>query len=192
MCIAANPVKRINEINPADMKKIGLFYGPEKGSVERVAHLIAGMIGEGRVELHPVNSLGAGDIEKYENLIFGISTVGRETWEAEGKDAGWDWFLPEIDRVNWENKKVALFGLGDHITYADFFVDALGLLGKRLLDNGADIIGRVSPEGYTFSHSKGLIDGKFIGLPLDEDYEADKTPARVERWLEEILPRFHR
>jgi len=188
----AHPVHWIKKINPADMEKIGLFYGPEKGSVERVARLIADMIGERRVELLPVKSSGAADIEKYENLIFGISTVGRETWEAEGPDADWDRFLPEIDRVNWENKKVALFGLGDHIAYADFFVDALGVLGKRLLDNGADIIGRVSPEGYTFSHSKGLIDGKFIGLPLDEDYEADKTSPRVEKWLEEILPRFHR
>lgn len=174
------------------MKKIGLFYGPEKGSVEKAARLIADMIGEGRVNLHSVKNSGAGDMEKYENLIFGISTVGRETWEAEGPDADWDRFLPEVDRVNWKNKKVALFGLGDHVAYANFFVDALGVLGKRLLDNGAEIIGRVSPEGYTFSHSKGLIDGKFIGLPLDEDYEADKTPSRVEKWLEGILPRFYR
>ena len=33
-----------------------------------------------------------------------------------------------------------------------------------------------------------LRDGKFIGLPLDEDYEADKTDVRIEEWLERIVP----
>lgn len=159
--------------------------------MERVAHLLAEMIGRENVELNPVISAGPADIEKYENIIFGISTVGRETWEAEGPDSDWDIFMPMLEKVNWEGKVVALYGLGDHIAYAEYFVDALGTLGEELLKNGAHIVGHVSPEEYNFIQSKGVIDGKFIGLPLDEDYEADKTTGRLERWLKEIIPAFH-
>ncbi len=173
------------------MKKIGIFYGPEKGSVERTAQLLADMIGPEKTDLWLVKESKASDVEQYENIIFGISTVGRETWEAEGPDADWDHFLPEIDQVDWSGKTVALYGLGDHIAYADYFVDALGVLANRLLENGAKIVGRVSPEGYTFTSSKGIIDGEFIGLPLDEDYESDKTPGRLGNWLKKILPAFH-
>ena len=39
-----------------------------------------------------------------------------------------------------------------------------------------------------FNDSRALKEGRFIGLPLDEDYESDKTEGRIEQWLEKIRP----
>ena len=41
---------------------------------------------------------------------------------------------------------------------------------------------------YVFNDSRALKEGRFIGLPLDEDYESDKTEGRIEQWLEKIRP----
>ncbi len=58
------------------MSKIGLFFGPLKGSVNRVAEKVKAAIGEQHVDLISVNDAAATDLEKYDLIIFGISTVG--------------------------------------------------------------------------------------------------------------------
>lgn len=172
------------------MKKIGLFYGPIRGSVEQVATKIAKQIGEDKVDVRPVKEATAKDFDEYKNIILGISTIGSETWQSESPANDWDKFLSQLDHVNYTDKTFALFGLGDHISYPLHFVDALGILGKILIQNEAKIIGRVPTENYEFEDSGGVIDGKFIGLPIDEDFEADKTDSRIEEWLDLILPLF--
>ena len=172
------------------MNKIGIFYGPVGGSTERVAMKVAKALGEKNIELVLVKNAKVSDIERFDNIIFGISTIGKETWHSDKSAADWDIFLPNLDEVDFSKKKVALFGLGDSISYAQYFVDALGTLGRKLLELNANIIGQVSPKGYTFDESQGLIDGKFIGLPIDEDFEDDMTDKRVKSWVAEIKPRF--
>ena len=51
---------------------------------------------------------------------------------------------------------------------------------------GANIIGAVSTDGYTFDESEAVVDGKFVGLALDEVNEDDKTDERINAWVEEI------
>lgn len=170
------------------MKKIGLFYGPLGGGVEKIALKIAGRLGNDQLDMVPVVSAGTEDLKKYENIIFGISTIGSHTWEMETPSKEWDMFLPVLEKANLEGKVIALYGLGDHITYADHFVDSLGILGKKLLKKNALIVGRCTTDNYEFNHSEAIIDGKFIGLPLDEDFEADKTDERLGNWLDGILP----
>jgi len=62
----------------------------------------------------------------------------------------------------------------------------MGILAKELIAQGAQVIGQWPTDGYSFTDSEALINGKFIGLPIDEDYEADKTIARVKGWVELI------
>ncbi len=172
------------------MNKIGLFYGPVGGSVEKVAKKLVKMIGEDKVDIIPVRDASAADVNKYSKVIFGISTIGSHTWQKETPSKDWDGFLQELDHIDYNNKSIALYGLGDHLTYALHFVDSLGVLGKLLMDKGAKIIGQTSPEDYDFKDSDALINGEFIGLPLDEDYESDKTDERLQNWLNKILPLF--
>lgn len=172
------------------MSKIGLFYGPEGGNVEKVAQIIAKKIDTAEVEVIKVKEIEADVVAQYSNIIMGISTLGRHTWSSDNSGNDWDVFLPKLNGLDLKGKKVALFGLGDHIAYADFFVDSMGDLAEVIKETGAELIGSVSDEGYEFNESRAFVDGKFIGLPLDEDFESDMTEKRVNNWLKQILPVF--
>ncbi len=172
------------------MSKIGLFFGPEKGSVHRVADKIGNAIGKDKVEMVSVNDANADDLDNYEKIIFGISTVGKETWDSEYSNTDWSKFLPEISKIDFSGKTIAIFGLGDHVTYPDHFVNAMGVLAKEILKDNANIVGKVDPSEYEFDDSEAIIDGQFIGLPIDEDFEPELTDDRIAKWLESIRADF--
>lgn len=172
------------------MKRTAIFYGPEKGSVNRVADMIRDLIGHDKVEMVPVRKATAADFERFEQIIFGISTVGKETWDGKPAKTDWGIFLPEVSKGNFVGKKVALFGLGDHITYASSFVDFLGLLAGELQKANAVIYGQVPVEGYEFEESEAVVEGRFVGLPLDEDFEPEKTEGRVKAWIDLLKKDF--
>ncbi len=172
------------------MSTIGLFFGPSKGSVHRVAEKVKTAFGEQVVDMIPVHDASIADLEKYDRIIFGISTVGKETWDSNYSNTDWAKFFPNISKVDFSGKTVAIFGLGDHLTYSSHFVNAIGVLAKQLLKNGAKIVGEVDPSGYEFDDSEALIDGKFIGLPIDEDFEPELTDERVANWVKSIKPAF--
>lgn len=172
------------------MSKIGLFFGPLKGSVHRVAEKVKAALGEQNVDMISVNDASISDLEKYDLIIFGISTVGKETWDSNYSNTDWSKFFPNISKVDFSGKTVAIFGLGDHITYSSYFVNAIGVLAKDLLKNGANLVGKVDTAGYDFDESEAVIDGMFIGLPIDEDFEPELTDERVSNWVNSIKPAF--
>ena len=53
---------------------------------------------------------------------------------------------------------------------------------------GANVIGAVATDGYTFDDSESVVDGKFVGLALDEVNEDSKTDERIDNWVAEIKP----
>lgn len=173
------------------MSKIGLFFGPLKGSVNRVADMICDKIGKDRVEMVHVKTATAVDFNRFDKIIFGISTVGKETWDASISKTDWGIFLPEVSKGNFKGKTVAIFGLGNHVTYAASFVDFMGLLADELLKTEARIVGQVPVDGYEFEESAAIYNNQFIGLPLDEDFEPELTPERVDKWLEILKKDFN-
>ena len=172
------------------MERIAIFFGPLNGSVHRVAKLIASKIGPENIDLIHITEASAADLEKYTKIIFGISTVGKDSWQQKFDNTDWSHFFPIVSAFNFTGKKVAIFGLGDHITYAYHFVDSMGLLGKVVLKQGGEIFGRVSTEGYTFQDSDAIIEGQFIGLPVDEDFEPELTEERVSAWVDSLMKVF--
>ncbi len=172
------------------MSKIGLFFGPLKGSVHRVAEKVKAAFGEQVVDMISVNDASISDLEKYDLIIFGISTVGKETWDSNYSNTDWSKFFPNISKVDFSGKTVAIFGLGDHVTYSSHFVNAMGVLAKDLLKNKANIVGKVDPAGYEFDDSESLFDGMFIGLPIDEDFEPELTDERISNWVNSLKPAF--
>lgn len=172
------------------MSKIGLFFGPLKGSVQRVAEKVQAALGEQNVEMIPVNDADAIDLEKFDKIIFGISTVGKETWDQDFSNTDWSKFFPNISKLDYSGKTVAIFGLGDHITYSSYFVNAMGVLAKELMENGATLVGKVDPSFYEFDDSEAIIDGMFTGLPIDEDFQPELTDERIANWIKDIKPAF--
>ncbi len=171
------------------MEKIALIYGPQGGSVEKVAKMIREKAGD-RVDLIPVDKVTIDDINRYENIIFGLSTVGADSWDMENTKDPWAKILKDLDKVNYLGKTFALFGLGNQVMYPAHFVDAMGVIGRELLRHGARIVGQQPVGDYHFEDSEAVIDDHFIGLPLDEDTEPEKTSGRLDKWLEVILKEF--
>lgn len=172
------------------MSKIAIFYGPIGGAVNRVANKIKDAIGEEKVDMVAVKDSSAADLAKYDKIIFGLSTVGKDTWDSSYSNNDWGKFLPEIGKAGYEGKTIAVFGLGDHVTYAHGFVDHIGLLAKELMKNGATLVGQVSIDDYEFEESDAVVDNKFLGLPVDEDFEPELTDERVANWINLIRSDF--
>ncbi len=168
------------------MEKIGIFYGPEGGNVEKVALVVAQLIGSDKVDLIPVRDADERTVNKYDRLIFGLSTVGKSNWDSENKNTDWDLFFPTLKFVDWEDKKVAIFGLGNQIQYPHHFVDAMGWLYELLEGLKVTVVGWCPADGYTYKESEGVRDGQFVGLPLDEDFEPDMTQKRVAAWVQQL------
>ena len=64
--------------------------------------------------------------------------------------------------------------------------DAMEELYTAFLQSGAKMIGKVPTSGYTYDESKSVIDGKFCGLPIDEDNESELTDQRLQAWVQQI------
>ena len=86
--------------------------------------------------------------------------------------------------LNLAGKIVALFGCGDSESYPDTFCDGMGIIYENLKESGCHFVGAVPDAGYTYSSSVAVIDGKFVGLAVDEMNESDKTDKRVTEWTD--------
>ncbi len=157
-----------------------VIYGSSTGTCEAIAEKIASKLG---CEAVNVQDLTADIITNHQNLILGTSTWGA----GELQD---DWYdgLKTLQSSDLKGKTIAIFGCGDCATYSDTFVGGMGELYNGIKDSGAHFIGRVATDGYTFDDSEAVINGKFIGLPLDDINEDDKTDIRIETWLAQVSP----
>lgn len=162
------------------MKSTIVIYGSTTGTCEAIAEKIASKIG---ASILNVQNLDSDVISRYDNLILGTSTWG----SGEMQD---DWYdgLPKLQKSDLSGKTIALFGCGDADSYGDTFVGGMAEIYNGVKDSGVNIVGSVSVEGYTFDGSEAVIDGKFVGLPLDDVNECEKTDSRIDAWLEQIKP----
>ena len=172
------------------MSKIGIFYGPQGGNVEAVTKILATKIGEENLDLIPVKTANKEKLESYDKIIFGISSLGKDAWENDVK-TDWDEFLPIVEGANLSNKTIAAFGLGNAVTYPSHFVESLGHLGASLKEKAVELVGEMPNEGFEYQESSAIKDnGNFYGLVLDHDNEAEKTEARIEKWLPSLKAAF--
>ncbi len=167
------------------MKNVGIFYGSSTGNTEAAAKKLQQEFGPDKAQIFDVANAKASDMDNFPNLIFGSSTWGMGDLEEEFEE-----FVSEIQQENLEGKKVAIFGCGDQEAYADSFVDAMGLIYEVLRNKGCDIVGKISTEGYEFDESKAVVNGQFIGLPLDEDNQSDLTDERIKSWADQLKKEF--
>lgn len=163
------------------MKTIGIFYGSSTGTTENVAQRIAEKSGIDKAHIHEVASASPADLAPYEVLLLGSST-----WGAGDLQDDWYDFLEKIKKTDLSGKIVALFGCGDSSSFSDTFCDAIGTLYTDLQGTGCRFIGAVDTDGYTFDASTAVVDGKFVGLALDELNEDDQTDTRIDHWIETL------
>lgn len=167
------------------MAQIGIFYGGSlKGSTYKTATSISEYFGKDQVSLHNVNEATKEDLEKYSFLILGTSA-----WGIGEMHQDWERFIDVLAEANLDQKKVALFGLGDQIEYPESFVDGMGTVFCRL-PYKQNVVGFWPTKGYSFYFSTAEIDGKFVGLAIDEDSQPELTDERIQKWVEQLKSEF--
>ena len=164
--------------------KIGLFYGSTTCYTEIVAEKIQALIGADIVELNNIKQVPLAAMAQYDILILGLSTWDfgeiQEDWEAH-----WD----DIAGVDLSGKIIAIYGMGDQIGYAEWFIDAVGMLHDAIAPQQPLRIGFWPTTGYDFIASKALTaDGtEFVGLALDDENQYEQTDERLNAWVSQIL-----
>jgi len=174
------------------MKKIGIFYWPLKGNVEKVARAIAEKLDSYNVDIKSLGDISYKELFDYDFLIFGNSTVGASHWEDATKDNKWYVMLHELEKnhadFNW--KKIAIFGLGDQVNYPNNFADSLEVTHSHFVKHKAKIVGNWPNIGYEFKESKSLVGNNFLGLVLDLDNQPETLEDYTSRWVEILKKEF--
>lgn len=163
------------------MKNICVIYGSSTGTCQGLAEKIGQQLGVQDDGMIDVQNLSADVVNKYDVLILGTSTWGA----GEMQD---DWYdgVKVLKQAGLQGKAVAVFGCGDSESYSDTFCGGMAELYNAARDAGATMMGEVATDGYNFDDSEAVVDGKFVGLALDEVNEDDKTDSRIEAWVEEL------
>jgi flavodoxin I len=123
--------------------------------------------------------------------------VGTPTWNTNAdtfrSGTGWDDLyydkLPDLKSI-LEGKKVAVFGLGDQISYGENYADATGELYSVFESLGCDMVpyAHTSQDGYDHVTSKSILPDSdlFCGLLLDQINQDDLTDNRISNWIENL------
>lgn len=160
------------------MGKTIVVYGSSTGMCEEIAGKIASKLSVSAIN---VTDLNADVLAGNDNLLIGTSTWGA----GELQD---DWYdgVDLLKGTDLAGKVVAVFGCGDSAGYSDTFCGGMRELYDAAKAGGATLVGEVSTEGYTFDGSDAIVDGKFVGLALDDVNEDDMTDSRIDAWLGQI------
>lgn len=160
------------------MGKTAIIYGSTTGTTEDIAGRIASKLNIAQGDIYEISKVTADTVAGYDTLLLGSSTWG-------SGDLQDDWYdgIETLKGADLTGKKIALFGCGDSSSYSDTFCSALGTIYNDLKDSGATFVGSVDPSDYTFDGSDAVVDGQFVGLPIDEVNESDKTDERISNWV---------
>jgi len=174
------------------MGKIGIFFGTDSGTTRLMAKKMAKKLGDGQCDKPlNVNRIGVEELLKYDALILGTPSYGEGDLpgvETGVKDGSWQEFMPKLAQADLSGKRIALYGLGNQDKYPERFADSLYTLYTQLQACGAQIVGGWSTEGYQFDQSKAVVDGKFVGLVLDQNNQALLSDERMDAWLAMVVP----
>lgn len=168
--------------------KIGLFYGSNTGNTELDAELIKKTFetfAPVTVDLFNIGQVDLSEMLSYDRLI-----IGCPTWNIGQLQDDWDLKYDQLDRLDLHGKRVALFAPGDQYGYPDNYCDAIGVIGKKLEERGAELVGFTDASDYQFDHSLAVEDGIFLGLALDDDNEAELTEPRIRDWVLQLIVDF--
>ncbi|NJB81685.1 flavodoxin [Wenyingzhuangia aestuarii] len=163
-------------------KAIGLFFGSDTGITEEITYDIVDAFEN--VEVKEISEASTKDFEKYDFIILGLST-----WYDGDLQSDWEDFFEEFKTIDFTNKKVAIYGLGDQIGYAEYFIDGVGMLAEVILENGGEVIGKWPVKDYRHTESKAIIpddEDYFYGLALDNDNESDLNEERITTWIAQL------
>lgn len=164
------------------MASVGLFFGSDTGNTEHVSKMIQKELSKDLIDVKDIAKSTKEEIAEYDLLLFGIPT-----WYYGEAQCDWDDFFPELEEIDFNDKLVAIFGCGDQEDYAEYFLDAMGMVRDIVESKGGIIVGNWPTDSYDFEASKALVDDDhFVGLGIDEDRQPELTDQRVRQWCAQL------
>jgi flavodoxin I len=168
------------------METILLTYAPQGGYTEQAAYEIAQKITFAHCTILPGSKLTQKELESYSRIIIGIATLGNDSWNSGRQDPDTVHLQKMITQVDFTNKKIALFGLGNAVLYPSHFIDEVGIFEEHLQSKHATIIGYTPISEYTFKDSKAIRGEYLCGLALDYDTEMHAAQSRISSWVTQL------
>ncbi len=166
------------------MKPVGIFFGSTYGMTEKSALKIQKAFGAKVAQVFNLKNTTVEDMKPFTNLVFGTSAWGIGEMQDE-----WEKTIDHLSLMDFSERKVALFGMGDQKEYPESFVDGLGTLYCRLPDKSC-VVGEWPIDGYDFYFSLANKDGKFVGLALDDHHQEDLSDERIAQWVDQLKKEF--
>ena len=138
------------------MDKVHVIFGSTTGMTETVAAKIAAEFG-----VSPIN-INAADASAFDAELL---VLGSSTWGVGDLQDDWAAQLDAV-KANFAGKKVAVFGLGDSVGFADSFCVAAETIANAAKDSGATLVGDI--------------------LKLDDTNESAQTDGKIAAWVETL------
>ncbi|RXK00732.1 flavodoxin [Arcobacter sp. CECT 8989] len=164
------------------MKNIAIFYASNTGNTKEIAKQISKSL-DG-IKEYDLKVTGCEYMQDYENIILGVST-----WDEGKMQDDWEKVWSEFLNIDFKNKKVAIFGLGNQKRYKNNFLDAMGKIYLQLIKANAQVIGFTSTLGYEFENSEAVIKNSFVGLAIDIEND-EKYLEKIENWTKVLKNEF--
>lgn len=169
------------------MENLVLVYGSSSGKTKEIAEKIVSKLEDSfKISFFDIKTITNEQLEELNNskyVIFGTSTWGIGDLQD-------DWDVYDFNKINVENKKVAIFGLGDCIVFSFTFCDAIKKMYDILLNKNAIIVGKIENCGYTFDKSESFVDNSFLGLALDTENFPEIVDQSINKWIEKLKKEF--
>jgi flavodoxin I len=167
------------------MKKTAIIYSFNTKKSGKIAEKLKEEFNDKAIEMVNVEEITEELFLGYDQAILGVPT-----WFDGELPNYWDEFVPALEELDLKGKKYAIYGLGDQKGYPENFQDGIGLMAGILEEQGAEIVGLTSTEGYTFERSRGVRGDEFLGLALDYENQSAKTKSRITAWVADLKKKF--
>ncbi|MEM9775257.1 MAG: flavodoxin [Chloroflexota bacterium] len=167
-----------------------IFYGSTTGATELIAEKVQAAWASANGETLPI--VNVGDQSQLMNLLqYNKLLLGIPTWNIGKLQDDWEIVYPYLERIDLSDKTIAIFGVGDQYGYPENFQDAMGILGFKLIERGATLVGYTSVTGYEHEYSKAIDGDQFIGLAIDDVNQPELTDGRVKAWVSQVTTEFN-
>lgn len=162
------------------MNKIGIFYGTSGSTTLGIVDELEFQLRKENYQTYNVKD-GIEAMKDYDNLILVTPTYGVGELQPH-----WQKQYETLSKMDFHGKVVGLIGLGNQFAFGESFVGAIRVLYDVIIKNGGKVVGFVSDKEYSHEETTSVIDGNFVGLPIDEINQGSKTPQRIISWLEVV------
>ena len=167
------------------MNKTAIIYSFNTKKTGKVAEKIRENFNDDQVEMVNAEEITEEVFMSFDQIIMGVAT-----WFDGELPNFWDEFVPALEDLDLNGKKIALYGLGDQKGYPENFLDGMGVMAEILEEQGASLVGFTSIEGYEFESSRALRGEMFAGLAIDYENQGSMNTERIAVWVDQLKKEF--